>query len=54
MVATTAPRSSAGELSDHGMTPSASQLCHRSVPPVLFQVVLLKPQGSLPHAWWTG
>ncbi len=28
--------------------------CHHSVPPLLFQVVLLKPQESLPHARWTG
>ena len=33
---------------------SPPQLCHRSVPPLLFQVVSLKSQESLPHARWTG
>ena len=48
MIAMASPRSSAGERFARGMTLlSPPQLCHRSVPPLLFQVVSLKSQDEL-------
>ena len=54
MITTASPRSSAGELSARGMTPSASPALPALGALLLFQVVPLKPQESVPHARWTG
>ena len=54
MIATVLPRSFAGELSARGMTPSASPALPSIGALLLFQVVPLKSQESLPHARWTG